>query len=59
MIRHNNIYNREGLFEVEVKGVEQELIPYMGHLVLPNIAVKRLIIDPCADSLFDGPCKSM
>ena len=31
---------------MEVRGVEQELIPYVEQLKLPNVAVEEWIIDP-------------
>ena len=48
-----------GLFEVEVMVVDQDLIPYMGQLVLSNVPVKRWIIDPYMHRLLDGSGKGM
>ena len=31
---------RDGLLEVEVRGVEQDLIPYVGQLAFPNIPME-------------------
>ena len=36
----------EDLVEVEVRVVEQDLIPCVGQLVLPNVPVKVWIIGP-------------
>ena len=50
---------RESLFEVKVRGVEQDLIPYVGQLVLANVPADRWIIYPYEHSLHDGPCNGM
>ena len=44
---------------MEVRGVEQDLMPYVGQLALPNVPIEGWIIDPYADSLLDGPGKDM
>ena len=49
----------KGLFEVEVSGVEQDLIPYVGQVVLPKVPVKRWIIEPYVHSLLGGPGEGM
>ena len=43
------------MFEVDVRGVEQDLIPYVGQWVLANVPVEGWIIDPYEHSLLDGP----
>ena len=53
------LYMLEGLFEMEVRSVEQDLISYMGQLVLPNVPVKRWIIDLYIQCLLDGSSKGM
>ena len=50
---------KDGLFEVEVRGVQQDLIPYVGHMVLPNVPVEGWIIDPYVHSLLECPGKGM
>ena len=46
-----------GLFQVEVRGVECDRMPYVGQLVLPSVPVEGWIIDPYVHSLLDGPYK--
>ena len=41
-----------------VKGVEQDLIPYVGQLVLAKINIEGWIIDPYEHSLLGGPRNS-
>ena len=50
---------RGSLFEVEVRGVEQDLIPYVGQLVLANVPIERWIIDPYEHGLLDDPGNGM
>ena len=40
---------------MEVRGVEQDIIPYVGQLLLANVPVQGLIIHPYEHSLRDGP----
>ena len=44
------------LFKFELCGVKQDLIPYVGQLVLPNVPVEGWVIDPDKHGLLDGPC---
>ena len=44
----------KGLLEVEVRGVEKDLIPNVGQLVLTNVPIKWWIIDPYINSLLDS-----
>ena len=46
----------KGLFQLDVWGVKQDLILYVGQQVLSNILFERWIIDPDIHGLFDGPC---
>ena len=46
----------EDLFKLEVRGVEQDLIPYVRQLKLSNNPIKVWIIDPDIHGLLDGPC---
>ena len=39
--------------------MEQDLIPYVGKLIPPNVPAKECIIDPYVHSLLDGPGESM
>ena len=48
-----------GPFEVEVRNVEQDLIPDVGQLVLSNVPVMGWIIDPYEHSLLDSPSDGM
>ena len=48
-----------GLLEIKIRGVEQDLIWYVGQLVLLNVLVKRCHIDPYVHSLLDGPGEGM
>ena len=49
----------EGLLEAEVRGKEQDIIQYLGQLVLPNISIEGWIIDPYVHSFLDGPGEDM
>ena len=44
---------------LEVRVVEQHLIPYVEQLVLSNVPGKRWVFDPYAHSLPDGPGETM
>ena len=46
----------EGLFKLEVGGVEQDLIPKMRQMKLTSVSAEGWIIDPDIHSLLDGPC---
>ena len=46
----------KGLFQLEVRSVEQGLIPYVGQLEHPSVPVERWVIDPNIPGLLDGPC---
>ena len=41
---------------LEVRGVEQDLVSYMGQLELSNVLVEGWIIDTDRHSLLDGSC---
>ena len=45
----------KGLFKLEVRGAEQDLIPYVGQLKLPNVPFEGGNVIPDIDSLLDGP----
>ena len=45
-----------GLFEFEVWGIEQDLIPYMGQLVLSKVSNEEWCINLYAYNLLDGLC---
>ena len=47
------------LLEFEVWGVEQGLLPYLQQMVLFNVSVEELIINPYVYGLLDGPGKVM
>ena len=47
------------VLEVEVRGVEKDVIPYVGQLVFSSVPVGGWIIDPYVHSLLNGPGKSM
>ena len=49
----------KGLFKLDIWGVKQDLITYVGQLVLPNVLVKEWITDPDIHGLLDCPCKVM
>ena len=42
------------LLWIEVRGIEQDLIPYVGQLELANVPTEGWIIDPNIHSLLDG-----
>ena len=44
---------------MEFRGIEQDLIPYVGQLKLPNVPIEELIIDPDVHSLIDGTCDAV
>ena len=44
---------------MEVRGVEQGLILYVGQLVLANVSLQGWIIGPYEHSLLDGPSNGM
>ena len=46
---------RKGLFKLEVWCVKQNLIPYMGQLLLLNVIIEGWIIDHDIHVLSDGP----
>ena len=46
---------RERLFEVDIRGVEQDLILYVWQLVLPNVPVDEWIFDLYIHGIIDGP----
>ena len=50
---------REGIFEVEVRGVEQDLMSSVGQLVFPSAAVEGWITNPYVHSLLDSAGKVM
>ena len=45
----------ESLFDMDIKGAEEDPIPYVRQLVLTNVSVEGLIIDTYENSLLDGP----
>ena len=45
-----------GLSKLESRGIEQDLIPYMGKIELANVPIEQWIIDPDEHGLLDGPC---
>ena len=44
---------------MDVRGVEQDLISYVGQLVVANVPIKGWIIDSYEHGLFDGPSEGM
>ena len=44
---------------MEVRGVEQDLIPYVGQLELPKVPVEGWVIDPDVHGLFCGLCNAV
>ena len=52
-------HGRESLFEVEVKGVELDLILYMRKLVLANVPIEGWVIDSYEHGLLDGSVTGM
>ena len=46
----------KGLFKMEVRGVEQDLIQYVGQLELPNVPVEGWVIGPDVYGILDDPC---
>ena len=49
-------WNCERITWDEVRGVEQDFIPYGGQLKLPNVSIEGWIIDLDVHGLHDGPC---
>ena len=50
---------REDLFELQIRGVEQDIIPYVGQCVLSNVPIERCIIQPYVHSLLEGSGEGM
>ena len=46
----------KGLPEIDIKGIEHDLIPYVGHLELANIPSEGFIIIPDVHGLLDSSC---
>ena len=46
----------KGLFKLEFRGIEQDLILSVGQLRFPNVPVEGRIIDLDIHGLLDGPC---
>ena len=51
-----SVFDNWVLFKVEGRGIKQDLIPYVGQLILPMLLLEGWIIDPDVNSLLDGPC---
>ena len=46
----------KGLLKLEVRGIEQDLIPYVRQLELPTVPVEEWAIHPDLHGHLDGPC---
>ena len=49
----------ESLFEFDIWGAKQDLIPYVQQLILYNHSIEGWIIRPYMYDLFDGPSEAV